>query len=575
MTASGVPRPRPTNGGGDNPARIVETYPYTDEQGVLLFEVVRLEPKDFRQRAPDGAGGWTWKTKGIRRPIFRLQQVQVAAAAGVPIWVVEGEKDVIALESAGAVATCNPGGAGKGKWLLEHSLALSGAKAVYIVGDKDEPGRAHAQGVARSLAGMVGETRILEAIHGKDAAEALVDWEPGGELSSRFEAVALEAPDDAKEGDAQDPTFSGFDWIQAGAASHWIKDGVMLEPPPREYLFDQFIPKGIVGILAGEGGVGKGHLTTAMCIAGATGLRLGPFVPPPGRSSEEANRPWIFIGKEDDRDEQHRRLFWAVRMWDPMLTPEQLERLGENLFIPSIRTGMKLGNELIDTVGDFVAKSGRKPACSLLDPMSRFWDSASGLQMNSQEGAGWAHEWLGALQEATGGNVVTSHHASKEGRKDAAKGRELDATAITGSAQLVDLARWVGILAPMGVKEARENGWEGRQIVTLSAPKSNYTAKTREPFHFERKEGGALSEAKRPTTLVGDSKIVEGYLRTCKDGALRGALIKSMKDGHSMSRRRSEAAILTLKADSRIYYQGARNSGEMKIYAGVNPNPEE
>ena len=36
--------------------RIVATYPYRDEQEEVLFEVCRYKPKDFLQRAPDGAG---------------------------------------------------------------------------------------------------------------------------------------------------------------------------------------------------------------------------------------------------------------------------------------------------------------------------------------------------------------------------------------------------------------------------------------------------------------------------------------------------------------------------------------
>jgi hypothetical protein len=38
--------------------RIIGTYAYADESGKLLFEVCRLRPKSFRQRWPDGAGGW-------------------------------------------------------------------------------------------------------------------------------------------------------------------------------------------------------------------------------------------------------------------------------------------------------------------------------------------------------------------------------------------------------------------------------------------------------------------------------------------------------------------------------------
>src|SRR6266576_3413762 len=48
-------------GGERRERRIAATYPYTDEHGALLFQVVRYKPKDFRQRRPDGNGGWSWK----------------------------------------------------------------------------------------------------------------------------------------------------------------------------------------------------------------------------------------------------------------------------------------------------------------------------------------------------------------------------------------------------------------------------------------------------------------------------------------------------------------------------------
>ncbi len=44
----------------DNTRQPIAEYPYTDETGNLLFEVCRFEPKDFRQRRPDGRGGWIW-----------------------------------------------------------------------------------------------------------------------------------------------------------------------------------------------------------------------------------------------------------------------------------------------------------------------------------------------------------------------------------------------------------------------------------------------------------------------------------------------------------------------------------
>ena len=50
--------------------RVVATYDYTDPNGVLLYQVVRLEPKEFRQRRPDGKGGWIWKLDE-RRVLYR------------------------------------------------------------------------------------------------------------------------------------------------------------------------------------------------------------------------------------------------------------------------------------------------------------------------------------------------------------------------------------------------------------------------------------------------------------------------------------------------------------------------
>jgi hypothetical protein len=58
-----VPKPAARRG----KFNIVATYDYRDERGELLFQVCRLEPKDFRQRRPNGSGGWEWKVKGTPR----------------------------------------------------------------------------------------------------------------------------------------------------------------------------------------------------------------------------------------------------------------------------------------------------------------------------------------------------------------------------------------------------------------------------------------------------------------------------------------------------------------------------
>lgn len=96
--------------------------------------------------------------------LYRADKVSAASV----VFVVEGEKDVHALESLGAVATCNAGGAGKAH--LFDLTPLYG-KHVQIVRDMDEPGMKHAQQVAGLLDGKAASISLLEPAVGKDAAD--------------------------------------------------------------------------------------------------------------------------------------------------------------------------------------------------------------------------------------------------------------------------------------------------------------------------------------------------------------------------------------------------------------------
>ena len=153
--------PAKTNGSATaelkpEPARIVETYRYTDEQGELLYEVLRLQPKSFRQRRPDGNGDWTWSLGDVRRVLYRLPQVIAAKA----IYVVEGEKDVQSLEAVGIFATTNSGGANQ-PWLPAYTQALTGKTAI-VIPDSDKPGRERGRRIVKELTGIASEVLLVE-----------------------------------------------------------------------------------------------------------------------------------------------------------------------------------------------------------------------------------------------------------------------------------------------------------------------------------------------------------------------------------------------------------------------------
>jgi hypothetical protein len=181
-----------TSKGNGGKAPIVATYDYRDESGKLLFQVCRKQPKDFRQRTSDGAGGWTWTTKGVRRVLYRLPETLAAMVRGEVIHVAEGEKDVAALVEKGVAATCNPGGAGK--WRAEYTATLKGASVV-IVADKDGPGRKHAADVAGKLQGVAASVRVVELpdTGGKPIKDA-ADFFAAGGTAAQFKALCEQAP---------------------------------------------------------------------------------------------------------------------------------------------------------------------------------------------------------------------------------------------------------------------------------------------------------------------------------------------------------------------------------------------
>ena len=159
---------------------IVATYDYRDEAGKLLFQVVRFAPKDFRQRRPDGCGGWNWTVKGTRQVPYRLPEL-ISAEAGATVYIVEGEKDADNLAALGLIATCNPGGAatarkdgapGKPKWSAALNPFFCGLDVV-VVPDNDDTGRAHAEATARYIVPVASRVRILK----------LPDLKPKGDIS--------------------------------------------------------------------------------------------------------------------------------------------------------------------------------------------------------------------------------------------------------------------------------------------------------------------------------------------------------------------------------------------------------
>lgn len=180
---------RPKNRNKPQRGRIVATYDYRDETGNLLYQAVRLDPKDFRQRRPNGKNGWTWSVKGVRRVPYRL--VELLAEPQRSVAIAEGENDVENLTKLGVLATCNVGGAGK--WTEKESEYLRGRNVVIFV-DNDDAGRKHGESVAKSLHGIAASVRIV-ALPGLPPKGDVSDWIAAGGTREQLRELAAAAPE--------------------------------------------------------------------------------------------------------------------------------------------------------------------------------------------------------------------------------------------------------------------------------------------------------------------------------------------------------------------------------------------
>lgn len=162
------------HGPPDYTSEIEATYDYVDEAGKLLYQVVRKRPKRFLQRRPGATPDtWEWNLRGVRLVPYRLHLL-LSADKLLPVYIVEGEKDVLSLESRGLVATTNAGGAGKWRSIQTSAAIALRGREVVVIADADEPGRKHARAVAAALQGVASRVTLLEPPPGhKDMSDAI------------------------------------------------------------------------------------------------------------------------------------------------------------------------------------------------------------------------------------------------------------------------------------------------------------------------------------------------------------------------------------------------------------------
>jgi len=220
---------------------IVATYPYHDADGTLLAEIVRFHPKSFAIRRPDGRGSWVWNQDGLPALLYRLSEMLESANDGRTVLVVEGEKAANAAAGVGLVAVTNAFGASSKKkktWTDAHAALFPSGTVVGILPDNDEPGRAHAQTVARTLTARGCDARIVELPGLPEKGDICEYLEGGGTRDDVLvmvdKAATWRPPAEAEAEHEEKKTPRRFQMhgvveILAWPAPSWAVDGVLLD----------------------------------------------------------------------------------------------------------------------------------------------------------------------------------------------------------------------------------------------------------------------------------------------------------------------------------------------------------
>ena len=494
-------------GHNDQQARpIVDTYDYTDEDGNFLFQVVRYDPKDFKQRRRDGKGGWIWDLEGVRRVLYRLPEL-MAADPAKPVFIVEGEKDADRLIQQGLIATTNPMGAGK--WLPEYSGFLEG-RLVVIIPDNDKEGTGHAPKVAYSVHSGAKSVGLLELSGLPEDGGDVSDWLNAGGTAQELMDLARKVPE------WKPSESSPADEVKQNKGFQFTSLIDLLAEPPEaiDYAWDKTLPAGGISIMAAKPKVGKS--TTARCLALAVAKGEG-FL---GRSTNQG--PVVYLALEEKRSEVQAHF-------------AGMGALDEEIYLHFGSSPEDALPKLETSIAQY------QPALVIIDPLMRFIrvrDSNDYAEMTR------VMEPLMTMARVSGAHILCVHHAGKGDRE----GGDiiLGSTALFGSVDTALIMRKKGAGRTIeSIQRYGENLPEtvmGLDVETGSVSDAGTLADTE-----------TRAAAARIIRAVGDGAMTQNELRESVEGATKYTI----------------AALHQLHKNGDLHRDGTGKKGDPFTYSNV------
>jgi AAA domain-containing protein len=279
--------------------RIVATYDYRDADGTLLYQVVRLHPKSFRHRKPDGKGGWTWQ--GSERRVLYRWPALLKYPDGTVI-VCEGEKDADRVASLEQCATT----VASGEWTDGCVKALAG-RDVLILEDNDDTGRKKAHEAATALSGTAKTIKIVRLPDLPDKGD-VSDWlDANPHRADKLVDVCFDTPLwKPEDGPSAVPAL-----IQSSA------DFIAAYVPP-DYLIDGLLQRRYCYSFTGRTGDGKTAIVLRIAAQIGTGRALaghevekGRVLMFAGENPDDVRARWLAMSQQMDFDVETIKVYFV------------------------------------------------------------------------------------------------------------------------------------------------------------------------------------------------------------------------------------------------------------------------
>ena len=416
---------------------IQRIHSYYDADGAEAYQALRMYPKSFRLRQPDGKGGYLHNIKGITPLPYNL--LGIIENKSAPIFVVEWEQCADVLIEAGLVATTNHGGAGK--WGEEHAQHLEG-RNVIVMPDNDQVGHRHADAVVASLWGKANQIKRVDLPGLPDKGD-VVDYLRTHTLEELVGEVRKVEPLSEAPRVAEGEVVAEE---QAIERYKMMRRGEVFAMPPVEFLVDGLLTDTGFTMMYGAPGTGKSFIAIDIALSVAhgqawqgQGVKQGPVLYIAGEGIGGFGKRWKawerHHGKVDEPD------LYLLPTAVNFREPEDIARLVAT--IEDIDQPFSL--VIVDTVARAIA----------------------GAEENSSTDMGLFVAACDEIKALTGGALLAVHHAGKDANRGAR-----GSTALLGA---VDTSLMVGksedivVLRTEKMKDAEPMDDINLRMVTVSA----------------------------------------------------------------------------------------------------------